>query len=96
MIRRAQTMSSMPSLLPTGIEIASESNALMCEVLRLFLPSRRQTRRTANLRATTEARVLSIARQDFIALVERMPLLRAALDRTRYRDRRGTGRAGHG
>ncbi len=39
------------------------------------------TTRTATVRATTETRVLAIARQDFSALVESLPALRAALDR---------------
>jgi len=45
-----------------------------------------ETRRTASVRAITETRVLSIARPDFTALVEHLPVLRAALERTPYRD----------
>ncbi len=42
------------------------------------------SRRTATVRATTETRLLSIARQDFSALVEHLPVLRAVFDGAPY------------
>jgi len=39
-------------------------------------------RRTATVRAVTDTSVLSIARQDFTALVEHLPALQDALDRS--------------
>ncbi len=40
------------------------------------------SRRAATVRAATETRVLSIAQQDFSALVEHLPILRAAFEHT--------------